>query len=251
MNDATQIELRKLVERVVRPIVAMRASKRTMREELLAHLSAVFADELTVTNDETAALESTRRRFGEAAQTTRDLQSSISTYQRVCARLERYTQPMWEPGDTLARLMGRYAAQFGVNLAILLPLMLALTALAPRPASVEFALTCSVAFSIILPIFVGSFTFIPVNFGDAMFGPPAKRSRVCVSLYALLGLLSLPLMAFSFYYVLTGDLAASLRHGLIGCYLAPANLFLFVVAGRLAYQQMAGDHEWARLKLDE
>ena len=45
MNDCTLTQLKILVERVVRPVRASSERKRKMRDELLAHVSAVFEQE--------------------------------------------------------------------------------------------------------------------------------------------------------------------------------------------------------------
>ena len=251
MSEHTEIELRKLVERVVRPVVAIRISKRKMREELLAHVQAVFDDELTATGDDRVALQRALQRFGEPSETTSALQTSIGRRERISARLERYMQVMWEPGDTPRTLMLRQAATIRLNLVILLPFMATIALFASRPGGILFAVKCSVALSLILPVFVGSFTFIPINFGDTIFGSPQRRTRRAVVLYGIGALVGLPAMSFLFYFALTGDLASAAGHSLVGCYFAPANLFLFYVAGRLGYMQMAGDHDWAMLNLDD
>ena len=45
MNDSTLTRLKVLVERAVRPVRASMSRKHKMREELLAHVSAVFEEE--------------------------------------------------------------------------------------------------------------------------------------------------------------------------------------------------------------
>lgn len=250
MSAHVELELRKLVERVVRPVVALRVTKRKMREELLAHLTAVFGEELAATSDETSAVARTRTRFGELLATTAALQASVSARERFFAPCERYTQPTWEPSDTLASLLGRQAAQIGVNLAVLFPLMLTLGILTGRGDAIAFTVRLSVGMSIVLPIFGSLLTFLPINFGDAIFGPADKRSWRFILAYVVATLLILPAIAFFFNFVLTGNFAASVRHGLIGCYVAPINLFLCLVAGRLAYQESRGDRAWDLLNLD-
>jgi hypothetical protein len=251
MNDVYELELRKLVESVVRPVVAVRATKRRMREELLAHVQAVFDDELVTSGNESSAWKRTQERFGEPRESTVALQASIGRRERMAARLEPYMQVMWEPGDTVGSLLLRQAAQIGLYLALLLPLLTVASLLTQRPGGVTFAVRCSFAMALMLPVFVGAFTFVPINFGDVIFGRPEQRSRRAMALYAIGSVVCLPVIAFSFYYTLTGDLQSALRHGLWGCLFAPANLFLFYVAGRLAYRQSADDHRWVMLNLEE
>ena len=46
MNDEILKELKIVVEQAVRPVRATMARKRQMREELLAHLTAIFEEEV-------------------------------------------------------------------------------------------------------------------------------------------------------------------------------------------------------------
>src|SRR5262249_38219575 len=50
---------------------------RKMREELLAHVSGVFEEELAKLGDERIALERTAQRFGKPADLTEQLQASV------------------------------------------------------------------------------------------------------------------------------------------------------------------------------
>jgi hypothetical protein len=77
MNESTQAPLRMVVERVVRPVRASMSCKLKMREELLAHLSAVFEEEAARLVDEQAAMERTAQRFGNPAELTGQLQMSV------------------------------------------------------------------------------------------------------------------------------------------------------------------------------
>jgi hypothetical protein len=79
MNESTLTQLRIIVERVVRPVRASMSRKLKMREELLAHVSAVFEEEAARLGDEQAALERTAQRFGNPAELTGQLQMSVPT----------------------------------------------------------------------------------------------------------------------------------------------------------------------------
>jgi hypothetical protein len=70
------------VERVVRPIQAGFAHKDRMREELLAHLTRLFDDELARCGDRQLATAEAIRRFGDAPQLTRELQASVPRFER-------------------------------------------------------------------------------------------------------------------------------------------------------------------------
>jgi hypothetical protein len=77
MNESALKQLKIIVERAVRPVRASRWRKRKMREELLAHVSAVFEEEMATLGDEPAALDRTAQRFGNPAELTAQLQSSV------------------------------------------------------------------------------------------------------------------------------------------------------------------------------
>jgi hypothetical protein len=74
--------LRIQVERVVRPIQASSQRKDRMREELLAHLTCLFDEELAKTGDVKLATDDAIRRFGDATSLTHELQASVSWPER-------------------------------------------------------------------------------------------------------------------------------------------------------------------------
>ena len=77
MNQSTLTQLKILVERAVRPVPASSARKLRMREELLAHVSAVFDEEAAKLGDEHAALAQTKQRFGNPDELAGQLLRSI------------------------------------------------------------------------------------------------------------------------------------------------------------------------------
>ena len=68
MSEEILTKLMVLVERAVRPVRASAARRRQMREELLAHVTAVFTEEVEKSGDEGSALERTKQRFGNPAE---------------------------------------------------------------------------------------------------------------------------------------------------------------------------------------
>jgi hypothetical protein len=83
MNDSTLAQLQAIVERAIQPVRASQSFKRNMREELLAHLIAVFEEEAVRLGDEGLALERTRQRFGNCDELTNQLQESITPAGRL------------------------------------------------------------------------------------------------------------------------------------------------------------------------
>lgn len=76
-------ELMVHVERVVRPVRAGGRRKLRMREELLAHLTAVYDEERARLGDDALALHQAVRRFGNPAELTRELQATVPAVERV------------------------------------------------------------------------------------------------------------------------------------------------------------------------
>jgi hypothetical protein len=97
----TRIELMKIVERSVRPVRATMVRKRKMREELFAHLSAAFEEELVRRGDPKSALEHAARRLGEPRELARELEDSLPGYERLSAFVERWFQ--YRPSESVAR----------------------------------------------------------------------------------------------------------------------------------------------------
>src|SRR5580765_962303 len=87
-SPAVEIALRKQVERAVRPVHATEQRKLRMREELLAHLTAIYVEEQSRLADETAALAASRERFGDPAELTAELNRSVSRWQRFAWAVE-------------------------------------------------------------------------------------------------------------------------------------------------------------------
>jgi hypothetical protein len=71
------------IERVVGPVWASESRKNRVREELVAHLEASFAEERGHLGDDRAAAERAIRRLGEAGALTRSLQDSVPWLDRV------------------------------------------------------------------------------------------------------------------------------------------------------------------------
>ncbi|MEN6365642.1 MAG: hypothetical protein ABFC88_02375 [Thermoguttaceae bacterium] len=88
MDDLILQELKRTVEQAVRPVRATMARKRRMREELLAHLVAIFEEEAGRLGDEPAALKQARLRFGDPRELTGQLQQAVPWLDRCRSVLE-------------------------------------------------------------------------------------------------------------------------------------------------------------------
>lgn len=71
------------VERAVRPLRTSIARRRRMREELLAHLTAIYDQELERARDRSVALDEAKRRFGDPNELSSELQRALSWRDRI------------------------------------------------------------------------------------------------------------------------------------------------------------------------
>ena len=83
MNDELHNQFEAHVAAVVRPIAAGPRRKRVMREELLGHLLAIYDEEAGRRGEGPAARQAAVRRFGDAGELGRQLQSSVPWLERA------------------------------------------------------------------------------------------------------------------------------------------------------------------------
>lgn len=110
MNDSIRTQLKIMVERAVRPVRATFSSKRKMREELLAHVLAVYEEETAKLSDEQSALARTEQRFGNTGELRTQLQASVSWHDKGAGYFENFfkkpgTSP-WYRASRLALFTG-------------------------------------------------------------------------------------------------------------------------------------------------
>jgi hypothetical protein len=118
MTDSVQTKLKIIVECAVRPVRASISRKRRLREELVAHVTAVFEDELTRTSSSDVAIDRATKRFGSAAELARQLQAAVPRGD-FATRLAEHLA--FRPGESSFRRAVRY----GLIVAVLDQLLLA------------------------------------------------------------------------------------------------------------------------------
>jgi hypothetical protein len=159
----------KIVERAVRPLQASMARKRRMRDELLAHLSAIFDEELARHNDPFVAVEAAAQRFGNLSELILELQMTVPRFEQWEARLEPIFG--WRAPETVVRWMARVAIQMGL-------VMMIICGLAAVLAFSEFGWNHSVwltvrpivAATIVLPTSIAATGICYYKMRDHMFG---------------------------------------------------------------------------------
>lgn len=106
-----------IVERAVRPVRAGTARKRKMREEMLAHLTAIYEQALDRLDDPHAALHEAAERFGDPAELSRELDAALPAYERRTYFEERLFG--WRAPESVTKWMARLSAQVFLLLAVL------------------------------------------------------------------------------------------------------------------------------------
>jgi hypothetical protein len=198
MNPSTLTQLKILVERAVRPVQASTARKQKMREELLAHVTAVFEEEAARLGEERLALERTEQRFGNPADLTGQLQQSVPASDRWARILERV---FVGTGVSTLRLAFRYA------LFALLPGAFLLTAFFFQDRLAEWPI------AVAWPVLAFVSVFLVVGMRDALFGPGGRSWRKA----ALVGVASccvIPGVTFALCLTFSGTWYSSLMDAL-------------------------------------
>jgi hypothetical protein len=80
----------KIIERAIRPVRASTPVKRKMREELSAHLAAIYEQESARLHDTGEALEAASKRFGEPSELASELQASLPRHERLSYFIEQF-----------------------------------------------------------------------------------------------------------------------------------------------------------------
>jgi ATP-dependent Clp protease ATP-binding subunit ClpC len=251
MNDVPLHQLRILVERAVRPVRATMVRKRRMREELLAHLTAIFEEEAARLGDEQAALERAAERFGDPAELAAELQQSVPRWDRFLAALEGRVRP----GESPLHRARRVAVCIAILIAAA-PLGMLLRAFLSGnpPADLRMVVGMWFVVGTVTAALVGVFLALITGMSRAMGQPDAGRRRRGLWLYAMASTAVLPVLHLLCYLGLTGDLASSLIHCGLACCVAPlAALYVFGLArfARWGADQRRYNEEWASLRIEQ
>jgi hypothetical protein len=235
MNPSTLAQLKILVERAVRPVQASTSRKQKMREELLAHVAAVFEEEAARLGDERLVLERTEQRFGNPTELAGQLQQSVPASDRWAQILEHV---FVGTGVSTLRFAFRYA------LFALLPGTFLLTAFCFQGRMAEWP------FVVAWPVLAFVSVFLVVEMRDALSGPGGRSWRKA----ALVGVASwflIPGVTFALCLTYSGDWRSSLMDMLsllpVALLLTPAALIIPACAFGV---EACTQQEWASLLID-
>jgi ATP-dependent Clp protease ATP-binding subunit ClpC len=176
----------KAVERAVRPVRASTAWKRKTREELLAHLTTIYDEELSQRHDPVAAIEAAAGRFGKPAELSRELESALPPSERRGHLFERIFG--WRAPESAARYMLRQAAlSFAIMLVLCLLIAIEILSLVPGGQDRWRLVRTALAVVLITPAaqFLLGLSYYKQR--DALYGPIwATKSKAKVVVYTLL-----------------------------------------------------------------
>jgi hypothetical protein len=247
MNESTLTQLKIIVERTVRPVLASVTRKRKMREELLAHVSAVFEEESAKLADEPAALARTQERFGPAAELTVLLQASVPRVDCI----DRFAENLvgYPSRESALRRAVRLATVVGAFSFVFLGIAILIQGL--RGHGSEW-LTIARIPSLLAPLEMGFLVFcgalLTHGMRQALFGP--GHSWLRAGLVAAASWIIIPVTTFGICLTLLADVQTSLGnvlpilpHGV----LAPVALVLVVYVVDSECRHVL---EWASLQID-
>lgn len=252
MSEDVTTKLMVLVERAVRPVRANASRKRQMREELLAHVTAIFEEEARQPGDESSALERTRQRFGDPVELSSELKRSVSKWNRFEGFLQ---SARFRPGDSLPRFVGRITVAavvvyLGLTACMVVPVAVTgkLQFWAPSMRSSPFVAACPVIAGFLL-------TLVAPVVSRALYGTSSERNlRLAIHcLTASLAFLPVAAWLTSFALTQTGAPDRDINEFADVCWfsLVCAPLFpLCLLAGARIYaDDFQDEQKWAGLEI--
>jgi hypothetical protein len=240
----------KAVERAVRPVRASTTWKRKTREELLAHLTTIYDEELSQRHDPVAAMQAAAERFGEPAELSRELESALPASQRRGYFFERIFG--WRAPESAARYMLRQAA---LSFAIMSApcLLIAIGTLSLVPGGQERWQLTRTALAVVLVTPVAQFLLglLYYKLRDALYGPIwATKSKTKVVVYTLLvAIVTFCGIGFIAMNTTDGSLARQSPWPMGGIAAVVTAIVMFTLAKRRGPTEIR-DTLWASIQLD-
>jgi hypothetical protein len=216
MNDVTLTELKIVVERAVRPVRATVYSKRKMREELLAHLVSIFAEEMQEAGDEHAALDQVKRRFGDPRELTGELQQAVSQWDRFLYFIENFI--CFRAGESMLLHAARVAVLPYMWSAITCLLVLAVLLIRGRQYEIGRVMFGFLAASVVVSGIVFVLTFLAHGLRNALYCDTSRRSIPLAIVLGLLAALLLPVGGFVLSWTASSDVALGYAHFCFLCW---------------------------------
>jgi hypothetical protein len=245
MIDETRTKLMVLVERAVRPVRASVSRKREMREELLAHVTGIFEEQVEKSGDERIALERTTQRFGDPREISDELRSSVPRWNRIQGFLQG---GRFEPGESSLHFTANYTLGPVMIYAIAVVGMFGITLLTGRWRDFTITLQVMPVLTAVSAVFVLFLLHFGSKISRALYGSDSERSVRTVISYCSASVFLLPMVVTLIYW--GAGLGVPKSTLLLACALAPAIPVLVVLMARQMADEVRPDEEWARLDFD-
>lgn len=257
MNETTLRELKTIVESAVRPLRATARRKRTVREELLGHLMAVYDEELQRLGDERAALDRATKRFGDPVALTAQLQQGVTRGERLLSRIEQWSLAMdrrilRRPGESTARCATRGALLlFALFASVFLGLVPVAMLLRGLGQGIAAALPLLIGTTLVMSM--GSFAFILLAYAmfEALYDP-VRRRPARAAVVALLAAVVGPIAALALDWLTAGHRPNAVPNlwsvGVLTAIFIPIAL---VLAVRVRAAEIRYEQEWSLLDIGQ
>jgi hypothetical protein len=182
-----------------------------MREELLAHLSAIYDQELAKLNTPAAALEAASRRLGDPTELARELEDALPYHERLSSFVERLFG--WRAPETLARYAVRQGVlTFYILAVVFLPLAVAIILRYGWTPETKTFLRVLTSVLVISPPAQFALCWSSLKMRNALWGVfGSRRSSVGVFLYGVLIATIVTVSFFGFAWAIDGNLAKVLE----------------------------------------
>jgi hypothetical protein len=244
MNESTLTGLKILVERAIRPVRASTGGKRRMREELLAHVTAVCEEE-SGRGDESTALERTTQRFGAAEELTSQLQAALPAGDRVSWFIESLMG--FPPRESALRQATRHALLVGAMCMIGLGIMVVVKG--PRAEWLTLARLPAVLTPVYMGVLMFCATLLGRGLSRALFRPAGKDWMRAIALSVVAWML-VPALTFAWSAAISRMWEQSLLETvplLLTGVLLPVVLLVTIY---LCMPEIRHHEEWARLPIE-
>jgi len=262
MNETINETLMKVVERAVRPLRAGKVRKLAMREELLGHLTAIYAEESERRTDERAALAAAIERFGSPAELSRELVGSLTWRDHWAWFSERWAAAIdrtfaWQRGESFARFALRSGGVIAALNLLLFLLVFMVVRLDGDRLDATFASFNRYTFTLFASMAVSEIAFLWAVQSTYHTAFPSYRPRRWVAVASgLAGWTALlVLVGAAFWFGITLSLESVLdqlpRIALCTAAALPLALLLTAWATKQSLQQNQPYERWSRLALDE
>jgi len=245
------VELMKMVERVVRPLPCDKTRKNRMRADLYAQLEQIFEEELAKDGSPTRALSRAEDRFGPADPLRKELLATIPLAIRGQCTLDNWLSGRREGQSTL-----RFAVELGVRAGLTLILFFVVMMGCGRLIWQDpIVLKMWPTFLTIALLFGGnSFTLVFLgNWALGAFQLESPRMRLVKPRQLLLAAMGAGFsVAISLLVLIEVSSPAAYWGGLPGVFLWPlalATILFLIVVGLFAQVELE-DRRWSQLELN-